>query len=284
MAISPQKIPSKMFSAEETQRHAANLPLITTTAANYLDDIYSDHVKFYEKWGVSKYYGNRRRDYATKSGRARALESYGKPANLADQQVATACILLAMQAVERGLAAAGMEPTWKKIYDILKIDKSFYGTDLQIMLRQLGWKIYYWNPSPNKNAEWDAEDCALSPPPQGKKWNPVWGGHADHYKTATKRGVYLNIPVDDAQSLVGFGTTPPPAFRKVPFFIGIAHAGYHVFPGRKGDVIEAHSMRDLNDSHNLEISPFNPLASSGGPRWAGTQKYRSGLIAVPAAF
>jgi hypothetical protein len=284
MTILPQKIPSQMFSAEEVQRHAANLPLITATAAKYLDDIYADHVAFYKKWGISKYFGNRRKDYATKAGRVQALKNYGKSANLADQQEPTACILLAMQAVKRGLAAAGMESTWTKINDILKIDNSFYGTELQIMLRQLGWKIYYWNPRPSKNADWDEEDRALSPPPQGKTWNPVWGGHAAHYNTATKRGDYMKIPVDDAKSLVDFGTNPPSAFRKVPFFIGTAHAGYHVFPGRNGEVIEAHSMRDLNDFQNLEISPFNPLAPGGGPRWSGNQKYRSGLIAVPAGF
>ncbi|MCM3902384.1 MAG: hypothetical protein ND866_11810 [Pyrinomonadaceae bacterium] len=286
MAISSQKIPLKLFSAEEIQRHAASLPLITTTAASYLDDIYADHVNFYKKWRVSKYYGDRRKDYATKAGRVKALESYGKPASLADQLVGTACIRLAMDAVKSGLLAAGMESTWKNIHDILKIDNLLLGTDLQVMLRQLGWKIYYWNPNPDKNAEWDAEDRALNPLKPGKTWNAVCGGHAAHYNTATNSRVYGygKIPVDNAQSLVGFGTTPPPEFRKVPFFIGTAHDGYHVFPGRRGDVIEAHSMRDLNAFDNLEISPFNPLKSGGGPRWAGSQKYRSGLIAVPQAF
>jgi hypothetical protein len=278
------KIPANLFSPQEVQQHASNLPLITATAAKYLDDIYADHVAFYKKWGVSKYFGNRRKDYATKAGRIEALERYGKPVSLADEQVGTACILLAMQAVERGLSAASMSATWRKIYDILKIDKAFYGTDLQVMLRQLGWKIYYWNPSPDKNAEWDDEDRALSPPPAGKSWNPVWGGHAARYNTATKRGTYSDIPVDDAQALVGFGKTTPPAFRRVPFFIGTAHDGYHVFPGRRGEVIEAHSMRDLNAADNLEVSPFNPLGPGGGPRWTRREKYRSGLIAVPVAF
>lgn len=284
MTLSSQKNPSQIFSAEEIKRHADNLPLITDTAAKYLDEIYADHVAFYKKWGISKYFGNRRLDYATKEGRVEALKSYGKPADLADQQVPTACVTLAMQAVERGLAAAGMESTWKKIFNILKIDNSFLGTDLQIMLQQLGWKIYYWNPSPDKNAEWDEEDRALNPLPPGKKWNAVWGGHGAYYKNATTRGVYINIRVDDAKSLVGFGTKPPPGFQKVPFFIGTAHAGYHVFPGRKGEIIEAHSMRKLNDPHNLEFSPFNPLARGGGPRWTKKEKYRSGLIAVPEGF
>jgi hypothetical protein len=64
-----------------------------------------------------------------------------QPAHLADQQVGTACISLAMQSLERGFQGIGMKPTWEKIRDALKIN-DFLGTDLQIMLQQLGWKIY----------------------------------------------------------------------------------------------------------------------------------------------
>jgi hypothetical protein len=56
--------------------------------------------------------------------------------------------------MEGGFNAAGMAPTWKKIHNQLKVDQIFYGTDLQIMLQQLGWTIYYWNPGPSKNAQW----------------------------------------------------------------------------------------------------------------------------------
>ena len=70
----------------------------------------------------------------------------------------------------------------------------------------------------------------------------------------------------------------------MPFFVGIAHAGYHVFPGRRGDVVEAHSMREMIAKDNIEVAPFNPLAQGGAPRWTRSEKYRSGLIAVPADF
>jgi hypothetical protein len=115
------------------------------------------------------------------------LKKFGKPTFLADQQVATACILLAMQAMGGGFNAAGMAPTWKKIHNQLKVDQKFYGTDLQIMLQQLGWKIYYWNPDPSKNAQWDAEDKALTPLKPGRKWMPVWGGHELRYASAKIR-------------------------------------------------------------------------------------------------
>ena len=35
---------------------------------------------------------------------------------------------------------------------------------------------------------------------------------------------------------------------------------------------------------NIEVAPFNPLAQGGAPRWTRSEKYRSGLIAVPQDF
>src|SRR5215210_3193256 len=102
------KIPANLFSIQEIQSHKDKLSTITQTGAKYLDDIYADHLAFHDKWGVSKYYGNRRKDYQTRAGRIQALQSYGKPTFLADQQVGTACILLAMQCLQKGLTTAGL--------------------------------------------------------------------------------------------------------------------------------------------------------------------------------
>ena len=189
-----------------------------------------------------------------------------------------------MQACERGFNVTGMSNTWKKINAQLKIGQKFYGTDLQIMLQQLGWKIYYWNPDPSQNAAWDADDQALNPLRPGRKWMPVWGGHVLRHASAVNRGVYYDSTVDNVTKLVGFKKTQPAAFKTVPFFVGIAHAGYHVFPGRRGDVVEAHSMREMIAKDNIEVAPFNPLAQGGAPRWTRSEKYRSGVIAVPTDF
>jgi hypothetical protein len=193
-------------------------------------------------------------------------------------------VLLAMQSLKKGFGAAGQSGVWDKIHNVLKIDNAFLGTDLQMMLQQLGWKIYFWNPSPSKNAAWDEEDRLLNPLKPGKTWNPVWGGHALRHDSVQRRKVYYETKVDNGSALVNFGSSPPAGFKQVPLFIGIAHAGYHVFPGRRGDVIEAHSMRNLDARDNLEVAPFNPLASGGAPRWTRSEKYRSGLIAVPEVF
>jgi hypothetical protein len=277
-------VPSNMFTSAEKTKHRNSLDTFTDAASDFLDWVYADHIAFFKKWGVSKYYGNRKPEHQTKELRIAQLKKYGKPAFLADLQVATACVTLAMQAMERGFNATAMPNTWKKINDQLRIGQKFYGTDLQIMLQQLGWKIYYWNPDPGKNAEWDAEDKQLNPPKSPGKWRPEWGGHALRYASVTNKGIYYDSKVDDATKLVGFKKSPPASFKNVPIFVGIAHAGYHVFPGRGGDVIEAHSMRTMNSIENIEFSKFNPMASGGGPRWTASLKYRSGLICVPADF
>jgi hypothetical protein len=280
----PTAVPRNMFTSAEKTAHRNNLNTILDAASDYLDWVNADHIAFFNQWGVSKYYGNRRPDYRTREGRVAALRRLGKPTFLADLQVGTACILLAMQALERGFAAAGTPNTWRKIVNVLKIDQKFYGTDLQIMLQQLGWKLYYWNPDPSQNAAWDAEDQQLVPLRAGRRWMPVWGGHALRYASVQNNDTYYDAKVDNKTKLVGFKSMQPAAFRTVKFFVGIAHAGYHVFPGRDGDVVEAHSMRDLSARDNIEVAPFNPLKSGGAPRWTRTEKYRSGVIAVPSDF
>jgi hypothetical protein len=269
-------VPNGMFTAAEIRKHRDTLDVFTDAAADFLDWVFADHIAFFNKWGVSK--------YRTRDKRIAQLRKFGKPEFLVDQQVSTACIVLAMQACERGFNATGMPNTWKKINTQLRVDQKLFGTDLQIMLQQLGWKIYYWNPDPSKNADWDADDKALNPLRPGRVWMPVWGGHVLRHASAVNRGVYHDSKVDNATKLVGFKKTQPAAFKTVPFFVGIAHAGYHVFPGRRGDVVEAHSMREMIARDNIEVSPFNPLATGGGPRWTRSEKYRSGLIAVPQDF
>jgi hypothetical protein len=278
-------VPAKMFTAAEIRKHRDSIATFTDAAADFLDWTMEDHRVFFRKWGVSKYYGNRKPEHATKALRIKQLQRFAKPTFLADLQVATACVLLAMQAMERGFDATGQSGVWKKIHRQLAVGQKFYGTDLQLMLQQLGWKIYYWNPDPSKNAQWDAEDKRNLPLKPGKKWHPGWGGHVlRHAAVIGPKKLYYETRVDNASKLVGFKEIQPNAFRTVPVFVGIAHAGYHVFPGRRGDVVEAHSMRLMTDPSNVEIAPFNPLGAGGAPRWTRVEKYRSGLIAVSEDF
>ncbi len=276
--------PYPSFSWAEKQRHLEVIDTITRTAAECLNETYDEHVNFYEQHGVSKFYGERRRQHQSRAGLIKELERFGQPASLVDELVPTACITLALNCLEEGFVAAGQQSTFKKIIDYLKIDNKVYGTDLQNMLQALGWQTLYWNPKPSNNTKWDAEDKRLNPLKPGRQWMPVWGGHAYRYRNVMNKNQYYGIKIDDKETLVDFGTRVPDSFKQHPFFIGTAHAGYHVFPGTFGRVIEAHSTRPLNAFDNLEFSPFNPLASGGGPRRTRSEKYRSGVIVVPPVY
>lgn len=213
------------FSPAEKAEHQAQLPLILKTAASCLDSTYADHISFHDRYGASKYFGNRRVDYRTVDQRAAALMREGfsesQAYEIARQQEGTACITMTVQCLGSGFARAGglSVETWNKIYAHLK-SVDFLGTDLQLALQDLGWKIYYWNPTTDLDqmARWDLEDRRLSPlsakaVEAGRTNNPVWGNHAAHYNNVMKRGLYYRTRVDNAERLVGFGDQPPAAFN-----------------------------------------------------------------------
>ena len=118
---------------------------------------------------------------------------------------------------------------------------------------------------------------------------PMWVyGATSPYATRARlasvlgpRHKYFWTTVDDWSSLVNFGRSEPELIKKIPFFVGIAHLGYHVFPGTYGQIIEGHSTRIVNDPETLQTSPFNPLVLGGGPRGG---PYKSGIVAVPPGY
>ncbi len=261
------------FTAAEKAAHDRHLNTITREARRFLENVYRDHLAFHRRHGVSKYYGDRNTGLDTRSERIAALQRAGAPASLVDQLQPTSCIGLSLKALEVGFRAPGdanLTSAFAKIQTYARAN-ALDGSAVIAALQKLGWTVYFWNPAPANNAAWDAEE---------RNWKSK-GWHAYRFNTVTNRGTYYFNRVDDKSLLVGFGTTVPATFRRAPFFIGVAHTGYHVFPGFEGTVIEAHSTRLLTSINNLETSPFNPLGSGGGPRWTPTEKYRSGLIALP---
>ena len=161
-----------------------------------------------------------------------------------------------------------MSSTWKKV-DRFTVANGVGGTAMQFALQKLGWRVLYWNPTSSESVmrRWDDDDFARNGEnasgtnvvtwqsertnSRGQHiYNPVWGSHLYRFKTVMNRDKYYLNPVDDKRSLVGFGDSEPRVLARVPFFVGIAHAGYHVFPGSYGTVIEAHSTRDIRSIDN----------------------------------
>jgi hypothetical protein len=265
------------FTAAEIQGQNKNLNTIIQTASNCLEDHLEEHQRFFQRYGISAFYGDRSAFAKMSTAQKKAhLASLGKDPALLSQMKPTSCVGLTLTCLGKGFVDAGQAGTWKKIADYTKANDQD-GTAMQDALRKLGWVVLYWNPDPTKNAVWDAREKAKDP--QNKE--RFWGYHVYRYQTVTsaKQNYYFNA-VDDIETLVGFKTSIPAKFANVPFYVGTAHTGYHVFPGSYGNVIEGHSTRSIDDPQTLESSEFNPLKDGGGPR--GT--YRSGLIAVPPGY
>ncbi len=264
---------SVSFTDAEKAAHARHIGTITKVSRQYLEDTMKEHLAFFRRHRVSKFYGDRNLALDTRSERIAALRAAGAPTSLVDQLQPTSCIGLTIGALGKGFGAPGdpaLATAWAKILAYTRAN-DLDGCALLNALQKLGWRIAYWNPEPQNNALWDRQD--------GTRKSRGW--HAYRYSTVMNRNTYYFNKVDDKSLLVGFGTTVPGAFRSVPFFVGVAHTGYHVFPGFKGEVIEAHSTRRLDSVDNLEESAFNPLATGGGPRWTRTELYRSGLVGIP---
>jgi hypothetical protein len=305
--------PMPTFSLEEIAADQQNAPVISSAAAACLQNTWNTHVSFYKAHGYSKFYGNRRAEYKTVDGRKAALlkilptlarrvragdQAAIKELNAREKELeTTACVDLARKCLGQGFHAAGMDETWAKIDSwVVRPGPDgtplVYGTDLQKALIALGWKSLYWNPDITHNQAWDEAEQAAYPPKEGMKWNPVWGGHALRWASVKNHHNYYGIPIQDIQTLVNFGTKPPADFQSIPFFVGTAHSGYHVFPGFAGQVFEAHSVRELKSIDNMQIGPFNPLdqavngvaGGNGSPKWTNSEHYRSGVIVVPPGF
>lgn len=274
------------FTDAEKKLHLSQIDVITTEAGKCLNDTYLEQTQFMKNYGVTKFYGNRRYikgwDYKVENGRRLTpiklvLKDNKKDPNLEDQMENMSCVDFARKCLHAGFKKANLEDQWLKI-DAYNPDK--IGNLLQHGLQALGWKILYWNPNPSMNSAWDLDDQQIAP---GNPLN-VWGHNEVRYNSVIRNQAYLYNYVDDYRTLVNFGTEQPRILESIKFAVGTANTGYHVFPVTKGQVIEAHSTRSLFATDNLEFSPFNPLATGGGPRWTPKEKYRSGLLVVPPNY
>lgn len=289
-----------VFSPEEIQRHQAGLSKIMEVSAACLKSDLDFHQRFFDKWKVSPFFGDRgsfaRRPNPDGSFRTTTVEErkqYLRSFTVKDalfttrrfneEQIdyylkitrPTSCVGLVLKCMGQGFEAAGQQDLWLKLKEFT-MNNAVGGGALQEGLQNLGWRLMYWNPDTSQNAIWDAEEERRTPDNKDR----IWGKHVWNWETVKKSRMYLYNRVDDLSSLVNFGEQVPHAVKSVPFFVGVAHMGYHVFPGSFGQIIEGHSTRQLNDRQTVETSPFNPLANGGGPRGF----YRSGVIAIPPGY
>jgi len=292
------------FTEEEKGKHLQHLEAMMESSAECLEADIRRHKKFIRKYGISAFYGDNS-DFAKKTGadgKAVATTKDEKRQMLRDADIdedflhdlipdgeckggldecpymmqPTSCIGLALRCLKTGLLATGQNETWSKLR-AYTIANNSTGDAVQDGLQKLGWKILYWNPDTSMNREWDLEEQQEYP---GNPKN-IWGQHVATWASVMNKQRYYFNAIDDSTSLVDFGRRLPRFMKEVPFFLGIAHLGYHVFPGTYGDIVEAHSTRKVTDKETIEKSEFAPLKSRGGPRGG---PYKTGIVAIPPGY
>lgn len=221
----------------------------------------------------------------------------------------TACIVLAMKALEKGYIAAGQGKRWAEINEI--VGKA--GTIGSVLLRELrkdGWQAVYFNadtsfypPNPEFKKRYVAQnhdhfqklflnsDGSLA---ATRIKNTVDAGRREYERLgdtrALEKGTYHGVQPDFA--LVNFRdnklyeTTGKLVERQdvldrlkdVPFAIGIAASGYHTYMMSGKEVLEAHSTREPWDPTNFEHRNWSGIGLEDG---GGLSRMQSGIFVVP---
>lgn len=290
------------FSPTQKEEHLRKIKTFTEIGRQCLLNYREEHLSFYRSHCVesrrgflgrrrvnaclSKFYGDRKWSKKRLARRADGkflkylgseLKDWDFPLEWMDEMESISCVGMALTCLERSFVQTGQAEAWGIIKRFTLLNGTG-GTALQEGLRKLGWRVLYWNPASEDSlveraSKWDEEE---------KNWQSK-GWHGYRYNSILTRGTYWYNKVDDYKTMVGFEKKIPDYLYGVPFWVGTANTGYHVFPGTFQEVVEAHSTRHITSIDNLEFSNFNPLAGEG-PKWTGSEKYRSGLLAVPPTY
>ena len=288
---------SVSFSSQEVANHAAKTSKLLSVSKNCLEEYKQRHISFYRsncirlsdgnKRCLSKFYGDRRftkkrvefrSDGQRLSSLSAELRKQGFNPALINQMESTSCVGMAISCLRKGFRATNQMDQWNKIARFYRAN-AVGGTSIQYALAKLGWRTFYWNPEStstinSETKKWDAQE---------KNWKSK-GWHNYRYIRVMNHNRYWFNYIDDKYTMTGFGEGTPQVLHSVPFWVGTAHTGYHVFPGTYGNVIEAHSTRGITSINNMEFSVFAPMKNGGGPRWTATEKYRSGMIVLPPGY
>lgn len=264
------------FTPQEKARHEAGIDVITKEAAACAEADFAYHTAFYQEHGISPFYGENS-DFAKKSesSRRRFLRRHDVDEELVGQLQSMSCVGYVMKCLNKGFTAAGQQDLWLRIKKYTQ-DNGVSGLALQDALQKLGWKVLFWLPDERRN------EVRRIYEEREDRHNTYrfWGYHAERLAQVRNHKMYLDNHVDDGTTLVNFGPHTPAFLMGVPFFVGTAHGGYHVFQGAKGYVLEEHAMVEITDPKSVDKSLFNPM-ESGGPTEG---MLFSGLIAVPAKY
>lgn len=272
------------FTPAEVKAHQAGLARLIAVTLEATEAKKREQADWFRNCGMGTMYGwlspyskltpAARQAYIDKNATCSARPT------LADVQV-TSCENFTNKMISKGFSAIGTAATYKKINTFLNANDRD-GLALVLALRKLGWKTLYWN-----------NDIGSAPPlPSNRSYvGATPADHAYDQKIAYTKHTYHGIQLDGY--LVNFSPNPGSAtprddagmahLRKVPYFVGISHAGFHVWNGSYGEITESHSFFDPTDVRNIQVGDFNPPNASPTCREIAGKCYGyfSGILAVP---
>jgi hypothetical protein len=258
------------FNDNDRAIHVDAIKQIAEDAGSCLGRMHKDHKDFLKRMGFSKYYGTLSWfSRATKAQQRAYMKKRGVDPKYLSQLKGTSCIGLALKCLGEGFKKSQQGDMWNKVERFTRANGST-GLALLHGLRKLGWTVAYWNPDPSMNKKWDQSEKKKHP------GNPryIWGHHEIRYNQVKNKKSYYFNKVDNDWAMVGFKDDPPKAFMELPLFIGVAHNGYHVFPGVKGINVEAHGSANFGERNAIETKWFKPNKGH----------LKTGIMAIPPTY
>lgn len=169
----------------------------------------------------------------------------------------SSCVAWAMECTAAAFNEVGQGAVWRNINRITRANQLKGTVLVQQLISLARWTGVYWNPDV-KNP--------------GDK-----GEHSFSYSVARKHKTYYKIPIQDY--VLNYRPMPPSKtpkdetglekLAKVPFWVGCAKGGRHVFCGTGKKVSEFHWTSSATHTHAME------LVSLQGYAWL------SGIIVIP---
>ncbi len=276
------------FTKSEISNHSFGLPALITTANKKTDEFRAIQTEWIEKCGIGLLYGYvspySKLSEADRAAYIKTNATCATPPTVKDIGV-TSCELFTNRYLQKGFEETAQAAVYKRINKFLN-DNDRDGLALAYALRLLGWKIVYWNVDVN----------AAPPLPDDRKivgQNPA--DHAWSTNIALKKKEYYGVPID--ANMINFAPLKGSTTKKdlsayarlsdVPYYVGISHAGFHVWQGSYGNVTESHSYWDPIEKRNIEVGMFNPPYESPtgiSAEYQGKRQtfyYYAGIIAIP---
>lgn len=256
------------------------------------------HVNGLSQTGIGSMYGPKS-SYALMNDKQKLdyINKSKKPGTLPEMPKETSCIGFVQNFLRTGYSLSGMGERYKEIDKRLAWSNG-QGTHLLAELQKDGWKLLLWAPdarNPTTRVQNPSKDTAhhtwaYGMAKQGKgymkgvlSYGHVFEGLKIDYVVSDYRPTLPAINSEDAKTNHAAPTKTKTLrnldadelLQRIPFFVGVANGGYHVYLGSKGMVIESHSTRGPTDNTNIEFRPLNQFGLFKN------ESYLTGVIAVP---